>query len=80
MKSMNKIAIAVALAVSLAACGERVEVPPAHLGKIMTKDGYLPGTVGTSKFRLPACWSYCDKLVDWKSSRTKPTEPQPEKE
>ena len=51
------------LAVFLAACGERVEVPPAHLGKIMTKDGYQEATIPTSKFRLPMCWTYCDKLV-----------------
>lgn len=43
--------------------GEKVEVPPAHLGKVMTKDGYREGTIGTSKFRLEWCWSFCDKLV-----------------
>jgi len=25
----------------MAGCGQRVEVPPAHVGKIMTKDGYV---------------------------------------
>lgn len=59
----TKIALAAALAIALSACGERVEVPPAHVGKIMTKDGYREGTVGTSKFRLEWCWAYCDKLV-----------------
>lgn len=47
----------------LAACGERVEVPPAHVGKIMTSNGYQDGLVPTSKFRLEPCWAYCDKLV-----------------
>lgn len=52
-----------ALALALVGCGERVEVPPAHVGKVMTKDGYQENTVPTSKFRLPWCWTYCDKLV-----------------
>lgn len=53
----------IASAALLAACGARVEVPPAHLGKIMTKDGYQEQVIPTSKFRLPFCWTYCDKLV-----------------
>ncbi len=52
-----------AIVLGLAACGEKVEVPPAHVGKVMTKDGYQENTVPTSKFRLPWCWTYCDKLV-----------------
>lgn len=55
--------LALALAASLSACGTKVEVPTAHTGKLMTKDGYQPDTIPTSAFRLPACWSYCDKLV-----------------
>ena len=47
----------------LTGCGEKVEVPPAHVGKIMTKDGYQPGVVSASKFRLDPCWNWCDKLV-----------------
>lgn len=47
----------------LAGCGQKVEVPPAHVGKVMTKNGYQEGTIGTSKFRLDPCWAYCDKLV-----------------
>lgn len=39
-------------------CGPKVEVPPAHVGKIMTKDGYQESLVPTSKFRLPWCWAY----------------------
>jgi len=54
---------AVSLAVALGACGERVEVPPAHKGKILTKNGYKPETVPPSKFRLDACWAYCDRLI-----------------
>lgn len=44
-------------------CGSRVEVPPAHVGKVLTKNGYAPDTISPSKFRLPACFAYCDKLV-----------------
>jgi regulator of protease activity HflC (stomatin/prohibitin superfamily) len=63
---MNKrklSALAIAAALSLTACGTRVEVPPAHTGKIMTKDGYQEGTISSSVYRLPACLVYCDKMV-----------------
>ena len=62
MKLRNALVVS-ALAVSLAACGSKVEVPAAHVAKIMTKDGYKADTIGTSKFRLDRCWAYCDKLV-----------------
>lgn len=51
------------LVITLTACGTGVEVPPAHVGKIMTKDGYQDATIPTSKFRLSPCWAYCDRLV-----------------
>lgn len=57
-------AMAIALAVAgMTGCGEKVEVPPAHVGKIMTKDGYQDNLIPTSKLRLDACWAYCDRLV-----------------
>ena len=62
MKFRNALVVS-ALAVSLAACGSKVEVPAAHVAKIMTKDGYKADIIGTSKFRLDQCWAYCDKLV-----------------
>ena len=62
MKFRNALVVSV-LAVSLAACGSKVEVPAAHVAKIMTKDGYKADIIGTSKFRLDQCWAYCDKLV-----------------
>jgi predicted small lipoprotein YifL len=58
---------AVAAAFVLGACGQKVEVPPAHVGKIMTKDGYQESLIPTSKFRLGSaghtvidwsCWMY----------------------
>lgn len=62
MRALKLIGAVLAL-VTLAACGDRVEVPPAHMGKIMTKDGYQEAIIPPSKFRLPMCWAYCDKLV-----------------
>lgn len=64
MKNMFRIMMAGLLMLSLTAClGERVEVPPAHVGKVSTKDGYRPDIIGTSRFRLEWCWVNCDKLV-----------------
>lgn len=60
---MKKIIGVVGLVAMLSGCGQMVEVPPAHIGKVMTKDGYQPEEIGTSKFRLAPCWSYCDKLI-----------------
>lgn len=68
---MNNIFKAVAITsvvTMLSACGQQVEVPPASVGKIMTKDGYQEGTIPPSKFRLAACWAYCDKLVTIETS------------
>lgn len=65
MKTLNtvKIILIAASVALLAACGQRVEVPPAHVGKIMTKDGYQENLIPTSKFRLEQCMTYCDRLV-----------------
>lgn len=54
----------------LTACGSKVEIPPAHVGKILTKNGYAPETLPPSKFRLPKCWTYCDRLVLLEASDT----------
>lgn len=65
MKIANLIkASALALAATLmVGCGEKVEIPPGFVGKIMTKDGYQEGLIPTSKLRLDKCWSYCDRMV-----------------
>jgi len=60
---LTTTSLILASAFALGACGTKVEVPAAHVAKIMTKDGYKPDTIGTSKFRLDQCWAYCDKLV-----------------
>lgn len=55
---------ALALAATLmVGCGAKVEVPPGHVAKIMTKDGYRDGLIPTSKLRLDYCMNYCDRLV-----------------
>lgn len=63
MNKVLKFMAAVGLAMVLAACGTKVEVPPAHVGKTMTKNGYVEGMHGTSNFRMSPCMAYCDKLV-----------------
>lgn len=63
MNKMFKFVIAGVLALGMIGCGSKVEVPAAHVGKIMTKDGYREEIIGTSKFRLDPCMWYCDKLV-----------------
>ena len=63
MKKLGMILASVAAVAMLSACGTKVSVPPAHVGKVLTKNGYAPETVAPSKFRLPLCWAYCDNLV-----------------
>jgi hypothetical protein len=63
MNRIMKTTLIAMLAVGLVGCGQKVEVPAAHIGKVMTKNGYKEGTISTSKFRLDPCFAYCDKLV-----------------
>lgn len=63
MKNIFKFVTVAALASAIVGCGESVEIPPAHVGKIMGKDGYQENLIPTSKFRLAPCWAYCDRLV-----------------
>lgn len=62
MKKLMMVVV-MTLGVLLAGCGERVEVPPAHVAKIVSKDGYQENLIPTSKFRLAPCLAYCDRLV-----------------
>jgi hypothetical protein len=63
MKSISKLLGALCVLTLLTACGTPVEVPPANVGKILTKNGYAPSTIPPSKFRLEHCWVHCDRLV-----------------
>lgn len=60
---MKAVVVGAVMLLGLTGCGQMVEVGPTEIGKIMTKDGYQEGVIGTSKFRMPACYTYCDKLV-----------------
>lgn len=66
-RNMVKMISVMAASVMLTGCGwvigEKVEVPPAHVGKIMGQNGYREGTIPTSKFRLDGCFAWCDKLI-----------------
>lgn len=57
------VALMIGAAVLLSGCGEKVEIPSANVGKILTKDGYKPDTIPASKFRLEQCIWYCDEIV-----------------
>lgn len=63
MNRIMKFGLVALVAIGLVGCGQKVEVPAAHVGKIMTKNGYKDDIVTTSKFRLDMCFAYCDKLV-----------------
>lgn len=63
MKNLFRFTAMLVFSLILSACGSRVEVPPAHVAKIMTKDGYQENLIPSSKFRLPPCFAYCDRLV-----------------
>lgn len=43
--------------------GAPVEVPPAHVGKVLTPEGFTDGVIPPSKFRLDPCLFLCDNLV-----------------
>lgn len=60
---MKKTLILLFALSALVGCGQRVEISPTEVGRIMTKDGYQENTITTSKFRLAPCLMYCDKLV-----------------
>ena len=60
---MNKKLFTLLVLPFVVACAEKVEVPPAYLGKILTKSGYQDGLITPSKFRLDWCMAYCDRLV-----------------
>lgn len=69
MKKLFGLATAVLLAAGLGGCaGESVQVPPAYVGKILTKDGFQPGLIAPSQFRLAYCFIYCDRLIVVESS------------
>jgi hypothetical protein len=75
MKSVKMFGLIVAAVMLLQACGQKVEIPPASVGKIMGRDGYREGVIPTSKFRLDPCFAYCDRLVTMSIADFSVTEP-----
>lgn len=75
MKNALKIAGVVAAAVLLQACGQKVEIPAASIGKVMGREGYREGVIPTSRFRLDPCIVYCDRLVTMSIADFSVTEP-----
>lgn len=65
MKRILSLALVTTL---LSGCGEKVEVPPAYVGKILTHHGYQEGFIDPSTFRLESCFTYCDKLITLQAS------------
>lgn len=59
------IVLSVIALLLLSGCGKMVEIPPAHVGKVMTSKGYLEQTRPTSRFRLDPCWpgQACQSIV-----------------
>jgi len=55
--------------------GEKVTVPPANVGKVLTKDGFKADTYGPSRFRLDPCFFYCDRLITLETSDQPRVEP-----
>lgn len=66
MNKWIKAVALIAMVALLAGCGQRVEVPAANIGKIMTPNGYQEKVIPTSTFRLNFCafpGQVCDRLV-----------------
>jgi hypothetical protein len=66
MKKLKLATILLGSTLLLSACnpwGQRVEVPPASVGMILTANGYQGDIVPPSKFRLSPCFRLCDTLV-----------------
>lgn len=62
-KTLIALIMTAVMGVFLVGCGQAVQIPTAHSGKVLTKDGLKKGTMPPSKFRLEPCWLYCDSLV-----------------
>lgn len=66
---MNKLMKTVGVmgaALIVAGCGQRVEIPAANVGKVMTSNGYQEGVIPTSVTRLNFCalpGQVCDRMV-----------------
>lgn len=67
----TKLALILLILSTITGCsllGEKVTVPPANVGKVLTKDGFKHDTYGPSRFRLDPCMFYCDRLITLETS------------
>lgn len=65
LTSLAKL-VCIGAAVTMSGCsllGQKVTVPTAHVGKILTKKGFKDETISPSRFRLDPCFTFCDSLV-----------------
>lgn len=61
---MLRVVLVACVLLTMTACyGPRVEVPPAHRGKVLTSSGYQPGLKNPSSFTLPYTWITKPQLV-----------------
>lgn len=56
LKRIAVLIVMIMMSCMLMSCGEKVEVPTAHVGKRSTADGLVPGIISPSKFRLKFVW------------------------
>lgn len=63
MKKFIPIVLCAVLSFSLIGCGKVVEIPPAHVGKLSTKNGLQAGIIPPSKIRLSSLCVTCDNLI-----------------
>lgn len=60
---MFKTMSVVLLTILLVGCGNTVEIPPAHVGKLSTSSGFQKGLIPPSKIRLDRFCFVCDSLI-----------------
>lgn len=63
MKKTIGLFFTIIASLALAGCGDIVEVPPAHVGKLTTDSGLQKGLIQPSKFRLEGLCITCDSLI-----------------
>lgn len=67
LRRLATMGLIVTAALGLGGCkwfiGERVEVPPASVGLVLTPNGFEGEIIPPSRFRLDPCFFVCDKLA-----------------
>ena len=64
MNKVTKVLAVCGVVLGLSGCsGQEAEIPTGYVGKIQTQNGFSDDVRNPSKFRLDACFKYCDRLV-----------------